>query len=49
MWIAIAVMMHAVQVMWAVIGWTVPFFWKAPAKPVEDAPVGSGLRPREPA
>ncbi len=29
--IAISVLLHVVQALWAVIGWTLPFFWKAPA------------------
>ncbi len=37
--IAISVMLHCVQAMWAVIGWTAPFFWKAAPRP---AGAGSG-------
>jgi hypothetical protein len=33
--VAISVLLHTLQAMWAVIGWTAPFFWKAP--PGEDA------------
>jgi len=28
--IAVSVLLHVVQALWAVIGWTLPFFWKAP-------------------
>jgi hypothetical protein len=29
--VAVSVLLHCLQAMWALIGWTVPFFWKAPA------------------
>jgi uncharacterized membrane protein YbhN (UPF0104 family) len=36
--IAISVLLHCVQMIWAVIGWTVPFVWKAPREAaVEEA------------
>ncbi len=45
--IAISVLLHVVQAVWAVIGWTLPFFWKAPASTHgNDAPT---LPPRQPA
>jgi hypothetical protein len=49
--IAIAVMLHAVQAIWAVIGWTVPLFWKAPRKAGDDPSTNKepGLPPQEPA
>ena len=45
--IALSVMLHCVQALWAVIGWTTPFFWKAPSLAPSDAP--SALSSREPA
>jgi hypothetical protein len=36
-----------VQAIWAVIGWTVPFFWKAPSWPAPDE--DPALPRREPA
>jgi Lysylphosphatidylglycerol synthase TM region len=47
--VAIAVMLHAVQAMWAVIGWVVPLVWKAPARAVGDAAEDPRLPPHEPA
>lgn len=46
--VAISVMLHAVQVVWAVLGWTLPFVWKAPRRS-SDAGDASALPPREPA
>jgi uncharacterized membrane protein YbhN (UPF0104 family) len=45
--VAIAVMLHAVQAIWAVIGWVVPLFWKAPARAGGDGAGDPGLPPRE--
>jgi hypothetical protein len=36
--VALSVMLHCVQAMWAVIGWTTPFFWKAPSLATSAAP-----------
>jgi hypothetical protein len=52
--LAISVMLHCVQALWAVIGWTVPFVWKAPVDVrAPDHPTETGaqpaLPPREPA
>jgi hypothetical protein len=44
--VAVSVMLHCVQAMWAVVGWTVPFFWKAPALVAEEA--AGGPEPRAP-
>jgi len=44
--IAISVMLHCVQAFWAVVGWTVPLFWKAPARveePEKTASLQDGL------
>ena len=50
--IAISVMLHCVQAFWAVIGWTVPLFWRAPAPAGEPeeaaAPPEDGLPPEAP-
>lgn len=39
--VAVSVMLHCVQAMWAVIGWTAPLFWKAPSltPAIEDGAV----------
>ncbi len=42
--IAISVMLHCVQAFWAVIGWTVPLFWRAPARSEEP---GKAPAPRD--
>ncbi len=56
--IAVAVMLHAVQAVWAVIGWTAPLFWKAPREAGDDLatqqepalpPRERGLPPQAPA
>ena len=45
--IAVSVLLHVVQALWAVIGWTLPFFWKAPA--IAKTSSTPALPPHEPA